>query len=108
MGSSQKQYESLLKSAALVPMTSGKTITPTKKRAAGVAKKDSTGDGADGSPTPSKKRARKPKKAEASEATVATEDDEQGPPAKKMKTENEEGLIGEEIANFAEAGFSDV
>lgn len=113
-GSSQKQYEGLLKAAALVPMTSGDGITPIKKRATGGVKKTlSLNDGGDGSPasTP-KKRGRKAKKPETSEATVPAEADEEeepeSPKAKKVKIEKEEDLIGEEFANEAEAGFDGV
>ncbi|KAK4692878.1 hypothetical protein P7C71_g4410, partial [Lecanoromycetidae sp. Uapishka_2] len=111
-GSSQKQYEGLLKAASSVPMTSGEAITPAKKRAASGTKKTTGLKEGDGTPATPKKRGRKPKKVEASEATVpAEEDDEEEEPdtpvAKKVKVEKEEDLIGDEVAAEAEAGFAD-
>jgi len=108
-GSSQKQYEGLLKAAASVPMTSGNAIAPAKKRAAGGAKKDATEDALDDNPTPSKKRGRKPKKVEQSEATVSKEEDvEEESPTKKVKVEKEEDLTGDEVDAIAAAEYEGV
>ncbi|MCJ1275336.1 hypothetical protein MMC21_003138 [Puttea exsequens] len=96
--SSQKIYEGIVKTGATVTMTSGESITPSKKRArggaAGVKKVNEEG-------TPTKKRARKPK----SEPNVLEEgwdgmDDEEESESKKMKVEEEDegkNVIGGEI-----------